>query len=90
YPILEGTLKSSDLEPRLAGHYGIPTKSTNLAFDSIQCILAIASGDGRIKLFGGDEAQVLLQSPNPTSCKFLQFLENQGILLSVTSQNAIE
>lgn len=89
-PILAGTLKSSDLEPSLAGHYGVPTTSTTLTFDSIQCILAIASRDGRIKLFGADEAQVLLQSPNPTSCKFLQFLQNQGILLNVTSRNDIE
>lgn len=89
-PILAGTLKSSDLEPSLAGHYGVPTTSTTLAFDSIQCILAIASRDGRIKLFGADEAQVLLHSPNPTSCKFLQFFENQGILLNLTSRNDIE
>lgn len=89
-PILAGRLKSSDLEPSLSGHYGIPTTSTTLAFDSIQCILAIASRDGRIKLFGADEGQVLLQSPNPSSCKFMQFLENQGILLNLTSRNDIE
>lgn len=61
-----------------------------MAYDSIQQILAIATKDGRIKLFGRDNAQVLLQSDEAAPCKFLQFLENQGILLNVNTNNNIE
>ncbi|RVW32921.1 hypothetical protein CK203_088041 [Vitis vinifera] len=60
------------------------------AYDSIQKILAIATRDGRIKLFGKDNTQALLESNETVPSKFLQFIENQGILLNVTAENHIE
>ncbi|KAF6154361.1 hypothetical protein GIB67_026817 [Kingdonia uniflora] len=46
--------------------------------------------DGRIKLLGKDNTQALLQSTEPTPSKFLQFVDNQGVLLNVTTKNNIE
>ncbi|XP_022941599.1 uncharacterized protein LOC111446607 [Cucurbita moschata] len=83
-------LKGSEVEPRLAFHYGIPSGSTISAYDSIQKILALSTSDGRIKLFGKDNAQTLLESKEAIPSKFLQFMENQGFLLNVTSKNQIE
>ncbi|KAF9614618.1 hypothetical protein IFM89_019595, partial [Coptis chinensis] len=48
------------------------------------------SRDGRIKLLGKDITQALLQSNDAVPSKFIQFLENQGILFNVTVQNNIE
>ncbi|KAJ8763993.1 hypothetical protein K2173_004864 [Erythroxylum novogranatense] len=83
-------IKSSDVDPRLAFHYGIPSGAAMLAYDPIQKILAISTKDGRIKLFGKDNTQTLLESPEAVPSKFLQFFHNRGYLLNVTSNNHIE
>ncbi|KAK3224305.1 hypothetical protein Dsin_011330 [Dipteronia sinensis] len=83
-------LKSSDVDPRVVFHYGIPTGSNMFAYDPIHKILAISTKDGRIKLYGKDNTQALLESSEAVSSKFLQFLQNEGILLNVTSTNRIE
>ncbi|KAJ4962540.1 hypothetical protein NE237_022479 [Protea cynaroides] len=83
-------LRPDDIDPRPVFHYGIPAGSTLLAYDSIQKILAISTKDGRIKLLGQDNTQALLESNEAVPSKFLQFLENQCILLNVTVQNHIE
>ncbi|KAK3023413.1 hypothetical protein RJ639_042801, partial [Escallonia herrerae] len=84
------SLKPEDVNPRLVFHYGIPSGSLLLAYDSIQKIFAISTKDGRIKLFGKDNTQALLVSAETVSSKFLQFIENQGILLHVNANNHIE
>ncbi|KAG5245445.1 syntaxin-binding protein [Salix suchowensis] len=83
-------LKPSDVEPRLVFHYGIPHGATKFAYDTIQKILAISTQDGRIKLYGRDNTQALLESPEAVPSKFLQFIQNKGILVNVTSKNQIE
>ncbi|KAI5319887.1 hypothetical protein L3X38_039595 [Prunus dulcis] len=83
-------LKGSDIDPRLLFHYGIPSGCNMLAYDPVQKILAVSSKDGRIKLFGKDNTQALLESVNAVPSKFLQFVENQGILVNVNSKNHIE
>ncbi|WCJ32824.1 Transducin/WD40 repeat-like superfamily protein [Euphorbia peplus] len=83
-------LKSTDIEPRLTFHYGIPSGANMFAYDPIQKIVAVSTRDGRIKLLGKDNAQFLLECPEPVPSKFLQFIQNKGILLNVTSKNHIE
>ncbi|XP_020578032.1 uncharacterized protein LOC110023121 [Phalaenopsis equestris] len=83
-------LKAEDLNPHIAFHYGIPSGSSTMAYDSVQQILAFATNDGRIKLFGRDNTQALLQSDEAVPSKFLEFFENQGILLNVNTNNHIE
>ncbi|TKY70241.1 Syntaxin-binding protein 5 [Spatholobus suberectus] len=83
-------LKASDVDPRLVFHQGIPSGGAKFAYDNIQKILALSTKDGRIKLFGKDNAQVLLESKEPVPSKFLQFIQNQGILINVTFNNHIE
>ncbi|ONK55928.1 uncharacterized protein A4U43_C10F2390 [Asparagus officinalis] len=83
-------LKVEDVNPHLAFHYGVPAGASQMAYDLIQNILAIATNDGRIKLFGMDNTQALLQSEAPIPSKFLQFIENHGILLNINVQNHIE
>ncbi|XP_024025786.1 uncharacterized protein LOC21390484 isoform X2 [Morus notabilis] len=83
-------VKVSDVEPRLVFHNGIPSGSNIFAYDPLQKILAISTQDGRLKLFGRDNTQALLQSKEAEPTKFLQFFHNQGILVNVTFKNYIE
>ncbi|KAL2522035.1 Transducin/WD40 repeat-like superfamily protein [Forsythia ovata] len=83
-------IKPDDVNPRLVFHYGIPSGSMLLAYDSIQQILAIATKDGRIKLFGKSGSQALLESSETVPSKFLLFIENQGVLLNVNVNNHVE
>ncbi|XP_009590622.1 uncharacterized protein [Nicotiana tomentosiformis] len=83
-------LKPEHINPRCVYHYGIPSGSVLSAYDSIQKIVALATKDGRIKLFGKDSTQALLVSSDTVSSKLLQFMENQGLLININSNNRIE
>ncbi|XP_020210711.1 uncharacterized protein LOC109795575 isoform X1 [Cajanus cajan] len=77
-------------DPRVVLHYGVPSTASILAFDHIQRLLAVGTLDGRIKVFGGDNIEGTFISPKQVSFKNLEFLENQGFLVSVSSDNKIE
>ncbi|KAF5794992.1 putative transcription factor WD40-like family [Helianthus annuus] len=79
-----------DFEPHVVVHYGIPSTASILAFDPLQHLLAIGTLDGRIKLIGGDNIECLLISPNPVPLKSLEFLQNQGYLVSVSNENVVQ
>ncbi|KAJ7949994.1 transducin family protein / WD-40 repeat family protein [Quillaja saponaria] len=85
-----GCLKSVDMDPRVAIHYGIPTTASVLAFDPIQRLLAIGTLDGRIKVIGGDGIEGLLFSPKQLPYKNLEFLQNQGLLVSILNDSDIQ
>lgn len=84
------SLKPEDVDPRLAFHYGVPSSAAMLAYDPVQKILAISTKNGQIKLLGKDNTQALLESNDVQPSKFLQFIQNQGILLNVTLKDQIE
>lgn len=79
-----------DFEPRVVVHYGIPSTASILAFDPLQHLLAIGTQDGRIKVIGGDNIECLLVSPKPVPLKNLEFLQNQGFLVSVSNENVVQ
>lgn len=84
------SLKADDVNPRITFHNGIPSESSLMVYDSIQNILAMSTNYGQIKLFGMDGTQALLQSPTASPSKFLQLIENHGILLNINFQNDVE
>ncbi|KZV34948.1 hypothetical protein F511_04922 [Dorcoceras hygrometricum] len=83
-------MESSAPAPRVCVHYGIPSTASILAFDPIQRLLAIGTLDGRIKVIGGDNIEGLLVSPKALPFKNLEFLQNQGFLVSVSNENEIQ
>ncbi|KAL6581229.1 hypothetical protein OROMI_007152 [Orobanche minor] len=83
-------MTSSDLAPVVTVHYGIPSTASILAFDPIQRLLALGTLDGRIKVVGGDNIEGLLISPKALPFKSLEFLRNQGFLVSVSNENEIQ
>ncbi|XP_023767381.1 uncharacterized protein LOC111915982 isoform X1 [Lactuca sativa] len=84
------SLKSDDVNPRPIFHYGLPSGCNLFAHDPIQKILAISTIDGRIKLFGQDNTQAVLESPDALPSKFLQFIHNQQFLININANNHIE
>ncbi|XWS55523.1 hypothetical protein CRYUN_Cryun09bG0007400 [Craigia yunnanensis] len=88
--VQHGYLKSEDLDLRVAIHYGIPSTSSTLAFDPIQRLLAIGTLDGRIKVIGGDGIEGLFISPTQLPYKYLEFIQNQGFLISISNDNDIQ
>ncbi|XP_058214553.1 uncharacterized protein LOC131326025 isoform X2 [Rhododendron vialii] len=80
----------ADLDMQIAIHYGIPSTASVLAFDPIQSLLAIGTLDGRIKVIGGDNIEGLLTSTKQLPFKYLEFLQNQGLLVSVSNDNDIQ
>ncbi|PIN19877.1 Tomosyn [Handroanthus impetiginosus] len=86
----KGWLTSDDVNLRINVHYGIPSSASILAFDPIQRLLAIGTLDGRIKVIGGDNIEGLLISPKLVPYKYLEFLWNQGFLVSITNDNDIQ
>lgn len=88
--VQHGYLKSEDLDLRVAIHYGIPSTSSILAFDPIQRLLAIGTLDGRIKVIGGDGIEGLFISPKQLPYKYIEFIQNQGFLISITNDNDIQ
>ncbi|KAA8517780.1 hypothetical protein F0562_015257 [Nyssa sinensis] len=87
---VNGGMTSADLDLRHTIHYGIPSTASILAFDSIQNLLAIGTLDGRIKVIGGDNIEGLLISPTQLPYKYLEFLQNQGFLVSISNDNDIQ
>ncbi|XP_071685700.1 uncharacterized protein [Rutidosis leptorrhynchoides] len=79
-----------DFEPRVIVHYGIPSTASIMAFDHLQHLLAVGTLDGRIKVIGGDNIECLLISPKPVPFKNLEFLQNQGFLVSISNENLVQ
>lgn len=73
-----------------ASHHGIPRTSSKLAFDPAQRLLAIGTLDGKIKLIGKTGVEGILVSSSQSRCKFLEFANNQGFLVSVTAENDLQ
>ncbi|XP_024533493.1 uncharacterized protein LOC9636559 isoform X2 [Selaginella moellendorffii] len=84
------SLKPTHVDLRLTVHHGIPASASVLAYEPGQRLLAIASRDGRIKIFGREGVEVLFKSPANAPCKYLEFVNNEGRLIHVTTRNEIE
>ncbi|GAA0140731.1 membrane trafficking regulatory protein [Lithospermum erythrorhizon] len=78
------------IDLRIDLHYGIPSTSSILAYDPVQRLLAIGTLDGRIKVLGGNNIEGLLIAPKPFPFKNIEFLQNQGLLVSVSNENEIQ
>ncbi|KAG5064399.1 hypothetical protein JHK85_005582 [Glycine max] len=88
--VAQESFPSGNFDPRIVLHYGVPSNASILAFDHIQRLLAVGTLDGRMKVFGGDNIEGTLISPKQAFFKNLEFLENQGFLASVSSDNEIQ
>ncbi|KAL1819113.1 hypothetical protein ACET3Z_013982 [Daucus carota] len=84
------SVTAADLDFQVAVHYGIPSTASIMSFDPIQRLLAIGTLDGRIKVIGGDNIEGLLISRKQLPYKYLEFLVNQGYIVSISNDNDIQ
>uniref|UniRef100_A0ACD5YE20 Uncharacterized protein n=1 Tax=Avena sativa TaxID=4498 RepID=A0ACD5YE20_AVESA len=80
----------AQLDAQIALHYGVPYAASVMGFDPVQRLLAVGTLDGRIKIFGGDNIEGVLISPKSVPYKYLQFIQNQGLLVAVSNENEIQ
>uniref|UniRef100_A0ACD5WP56 Uncharacterized protein n=1 Tax=Avena sativa TaxID=4498 RepID=A0ACD5WP56_AVESA len=80
----------AQLDAQIALHYGVPYAASVMGFDPVQRLLAVGTLDGRIKIFGGDNIEGVLISPKSMPYKYLQFIQNQGLLVAVSNENEIQ
>ncbi|CAM0907463.1 unnamed protein product [Alopecurus aequalis] len=80
----------AQLDAQIALHYGVPYAASVMGFDPVQRLLAVGTLDGRIKIFGGDNIEGLLISPKSLPYKYLQFIQNQGLLVAISNENEIQ
>ncbi|XP_047065256.1 uncharacterized protein LOC124673174 [Lolium rigidum] len=85
-----GAGEVAQLDAQIALHYGVPYAASVMGFDPVQRLLAVGTLDGRIKIFGGDNIEGLLISPKSVPYKYLQFIQNQGLLVAVSNENEIQ
>lgn len=85
-----GALKSSDIEPQLKAHHGIPGTASILAYDAVQRLLAVGTRDGRIKVCGREGVEVCFISSEGAPCKYLEFFMNGSCLIQATTRDHIE
>ncbi|GLC57475.1 hypothetical protein PLESTB_001231000 [Pleodorina starrii] len=71
---------------------GVPGTADALAFEPVQGLVAIATSDGKIKLFGrpGCEATVYSAARYPYATRQLQFLQNRGVFVRVSKGGFME
>ncbi|GAB2210661.1 hypothetical protein Droror1_Dr00015939 [Drosera rotundifolia] len=86
----QDTDTSVTLDTQVILHYGVPSTSSRIAYDPFQHLLAVCTLDGRIKVIGGDNIEGLLIAPKQLPFKHLEFLENQGFLISVSNENDVQ
>lgn len=86
----QDALKPDEVNPRPVFHYGLLSGCNLLAHDPIQKTLAMSTTDGRIKLFGQDNTQAVMESPEAVPSKFLQFIHNQPFLININAKDHIE
>ncbi|KAK3407849.1 uncharacterized protein LOC104421067 isoform X2 [Eucalyptus grandis] len=85
-----GGLTSMDLDPRVTVHYGVPSTASIMALDPVQSLLAIGTLDGRIKVIGCENIEALFVSAKQMPFKHLEFLQNQGFLVCISTDNDIQ
>ncbi|MCO5582349.1 hypothetical protein L7F22_036243 [Adiantum nelumboides] len=88
--LMDGNLEQVRMHLGFAAHHGIPRTSSRLAYDPAQRLLAIGTLDGKIKLIGDNGVEGILVSASQSRCKYLEFANNQGFLVHVTSENDLQ
>uniref|UniRef100_A0A0K0F7L5 WD_REPEATS_REGION domain-containing protein n=1 Tax=Strongyloides venezuelensis TaxID=75913 RepID=A0A0K0F7L5_STRVS len=69
--------------------HGFPDKARCLAYDPVQKLIAIGSGNGSLRLLGDAGVDYHLCHPSGTEVTHIKFLINEGGLITVTKDDMI-
>ncbi|KAK1171556.1 syntaxin-binding protein 5-like isoform X1 [Acipenser oxyrinchus oxyrinchus] len=83
------TLQSEHFQLCKTVRHGFPYQPSAMAFDPVQKILAIGTQNGSLRLFGRPGVECFCQHDNGAAVIQLQFLINEGALVSALADDSI-
>ncbi|XP_044019850.1 syntaxin-binding protein 5 isoform X6 [Aphidius gifuensis] len=83
------TLRSDHFQAKKTFRHGFPHQPTAVAFDPVQKLLAIGTKTGSLRILGRPGVDVHIKHEGGAAVIQLQFLINEGALVSVTSDDTL-
>ncbi|XP_051501781.1 syntaxin-binding protein 5 isoform X3 [Myxocyprinus asiaticus] len=87
--IIPETLQSEHFQLCKTLRHGFPYQPSSMAFDPVQKILAIGTQNGALRLFGRAGVECYCQHESASAVIQLQFLVNEGALVSALADDSI-
>ncbi|KAL7872297.1 hypothetical protein SRHO_G00072800 [Serrasalmus rhombeus] len=87
--IIPETLQSEHFQLCKTVRHGFPYQPSSMAFDPVQKILAIGTQSGALRLFGRPGVECYCQHESGAAVIQLQFLINEGALVSALADDSI-
>uniref|UniRef100_H3D3Y0 Syntaxin-binding protein 5-like n=1 Tax=Tetraodon nigroviridis TaxID=99883 RepID=H3D3Y0_TETNG len=87
--LIQETIQSEHFQLCKTVRHGFPYQPSSMAFDPVQKILAIGTQSGALRLFGRPGVECYCQHESGAAVIQLQFLINEGALVSALSDDSI-
>ncbi|KAM4541477.1 syntaxin-binding protein 5 isoform 6-T6 [Fundulus diaphanus] len=87
--VVQETLQSEHFQLCKTVRHGFPYQPCSMAFDPVQKILAVGTQTGALRLFGGAGVECYCQHESGSAVIQLQFLINEGALVSALADDSI-
>ncbi|XP_029705738.1 syntaxin-binding protein 5a isoform X3 [Takifugu rubripes] len=87
--LIQETIQSEHFQLCKTVRHGFPYQPSSMAFDPVQKILAIGTQSGALRLFGRPGVESYCQHESGAAVIQLQFLINEGALVSALSDDSV-
>ncbi|XP_056150669.1 syntaxin-binding protein 5a isoform X2 [Lampris incognitus] len=87
--LIQETLQSEHFQLCKTVRHGFPYQPSSMAFDPVQKILAIGTQNGALRLFGRPGVECYCQHESGSAVIQLQFLINEGALVSALADDSV-
>uniref|UniRef100_A0A3Q4HHZ7 Syntaxin-binding protein 5-like n=1 Tax=Neolamprologus brichardi TaxID=32507 RepID=A0A3Q4HHZ7_NEOBR len=87
--LIQETLQSEHFQLCKTVRHGFPYQPSSMAFDPVQKILAIGTQSGALRLFGRPGVECYCQHESGAAVIQLQFLINEGALVSALADDSV-
>ncbi|XP_056914501.1 syntaxin-binding protein 5 isoform X4 [Takifugu flavidus] len=87
--VVQETLQSEHFQLCKTVRHGFPNQPSSMAFDPVQKILAVGTQSGALRLFGRAGVECYCQHDSGAAVIQLQFLINEGALVSALADDSI-
>ncbi|XP_030299416.1 syntaxin-binding protein 5 isoform X2 [Sparus aurata] len=87
--VVQETLQSEHFQLCKTVRHGFPYQPSSMAFDPVQKILAVGTQNGALRLFGRAGVECYCQHESGAAVIQLQFLINEGALVSALADDSI-
>uniref|UniRef100_UPI003AAD7782 syntaxin-binding protein 5 isoform X3 n=1 Tax=Centroberyx gerrardi TaxID=166262 RepID=UPI003AAD7782 len=87
--VIQETLQSEHFQLCKTVRHGFPHQPSSMAFDPVQKILAVGTQSGALRLFGRAGVECYCQHESGAAVIQLQFLINEGALVSALADDSI-